>query len=350
MNLLTITSKKRESYKVQLESSLLWESALGIAAITNASILDTLEKKNEFELQKEKMPAELCTELDYVQKNNTWKCLLQLLHTFQSQSSDLHDFTSYIEELLDEKLKYICLPYIGEAYLELRRLAVHGDNDSMRTLMQLTKENSFFPSYIQFICTVNPVELKQHLILVMSLWYETVIAPVSTEILSILNRDTRQKEKMMRTIPSEEFVEWATGGITYSPEPNVQNVLLIPQLTYRPWNVESDIEDSKVFYYPVSDDSIHPDDAYRPPYLLVQKHKALGDEVRLRIIKHLYEKDSTLQEITESLELGKSTVHHHLKLLRAASLVNIRSAKYHLKTQALQTLSQELLLYVTKRS
>ena len=49
------------------------------------------------------------------------------------------------------------------------------------------------------------------------------------------------------------------------------------------------------------------------------KHKALGDEARLRIVKMLFEKERTLQEITERLQLGKSTVHHHLKLLRARS-------------------------------
>ena len=53
------------------------------------------------------------------------------------------------------------------------------------------------------------------------------------------------------------------------------------------------------------------------------KHKALGDEARLRIVKMLFEKERTLQEITERLQLGKSTVHHHLKLLRAAKLVDI---------------------------
>ena len=48
MNALTITGRKRESYKVELEYSLLWECALGIAAITNTTDLDTLEKKRCF--------------------------------------------------------------------------------------------------------------------------------------------------------------------------------------------------------------------------------------------------------------------------------------------------------------
>lgn len=45
----------------------------------------------------------------------------------------------------------------------------------------------------------------------------------------------------------------------------------------------------------------------------------------------LFEKERTLQEITERLQLGKSTVHHHLKLLRSAKLVDIHDGKYVLR-------------------
>ena len=55
----------------------------------------------------------------------------------------------------------------------------------------------------------------------------------------------------------------------------------------------------------------------------------------------LFEKERTLQEITERLQLGKSTVHHHLKLLRAAKLVDIHDGKYVLR-KAVQSLAKEL--------
>ena len=45
----------------------------------------------------------------------------------------------------------------------------------------------------------------------------------------------------------EELVEWSTGGVIYMPEPSVNHVLLIPQIIYRPWNIEADIEDTKCF-------------------------------------------------------------------------------------------------------
>ncbi|MDR4421268.1 ArsR/SmtB family transcription factor, partial [Bacillus paranthracis] len=105
---------------------------------------------------------------------------------------------------------------------------------------------------------------------------------------------------------------------------------------------EADVEDTKVLHDPVANESIHPEDPYEPNYFLVQKHKALGDEARLRIVKMLFEKERTLQEITERLQLGKSTIHHHLKLLRAAKLVDIHDGKYVLRKKAVQLLAKEL--------
>ena len=55
----------------------------------------------------------------------------------------------------------------------------------------------------------------------------------------------------------------------------------------------------------------------------------------------LFEKERTLQEITERLQLGKSTVHHHLKLLRAAKLVDIHDGKYVLRKKSSTVFSRK---------
>ena len=346
MNLLTITGRKRESYQVELEYSLLWESALGIAAITNTPLMDTLERNGEFEKLRLEMPTALKIELDYVEQHNTWKSLLQLLHNFKSNSNDLDKFNEYVHNLSDEELKYSCLPYSGTALQQCRMLAANGNRESVDSLKQAAKDNPFLPTYIEFISQVNVIDFKKHLLAVMSLWIKTVFHTDANHLLTILKRDADEKNSMKEKLSSEEFVAWATDGTEYAPEPSVYRVLLIPQLTYRPWTIVSDIEGTKVFYYPIPNTSIFPDDKYLPNYLFIQKHKALGDEVRLRMIKLLSERDYSLKEITEQLELGKSTVHHHLKILRAASLVGNRFSNYYLKEQSLAALSKELELYL----
>ena len=94
----------------------------------------------------------------------------------------------------------------------------------------------------------------------------------------------------------------------------------------------------KVFHYPVANESIHPEDPYEPNYFS-SKHKALGDEATH--CKNVVRKERTLQEITERLQLGKSTVHHHLKLLRAAKLW-IYMMKYVLRKESSTIVSERI--------
>ncbi|PEJ63075.1 ArsR/SmtB family transcription factor [Bacillus wiedmannii] len=341
MEVYHITSRKRETYHVQVKYSILFECALGIAAITHKRLIDTLEKsQNEWEEIKESLTEEMREHLQFVEEHNTWKALLQLL--YKEDFQDLAQFHAKIDSLSEVDLKYICLPFLGEKYEKKRHLAASGDVTAIYELMELTQDHQFFSAYIRFICNIDVQKLKDHLVAVMTGWYESVIQKEEEKILSILQRDYEAKNQMNKKMKPEEFVEWATGGVNYMPEPSVHNVLLIPQMTYRPWNIEADIEDTKVFHYPVANESIHPENLYEPNYFLVQKHKALGDEARLRIVKILFEKERTLQEITERLQLGKSTVHHHLKLLRAAKLVDIHDGKYVLRKKAVQSLAKEL--------
>lgn len=347
MDVLNLSSRKRETYQVKMEYSLLWECALGIAAITNKPILKTLEKPlSHWEGIRSSLPKKLQEHLDYVELNNTWKALLQLLH--RGRFNELSVFLKFIEDTPDEDFKFMCLPYIGEQYQEVRRKVASGDKNAVNEMKELTIENPFFPKYIEFIYKVDSVSLKDHLYDVMNGWYENVIQEHSTELTTILETDYESKKNMSLKLEPEQLVEWATGGVTYHSEPSVKNVLLIPQYVYRPWNIEADIEGTKVFYYPIANESITPYDRYTPNHFLVLRYKALGDEVRLRIIKLLFEKDRTLQEITTQLELGKSTVHHHLKILRSAKLVEITDSKYTLKKKAIEYLSEELEHFLSK--
>ncbi|WP_404460513.1 ArsR/SmtB family transcription factor [Sutcliffiella horikoshii] len=347
MKLLNITNRKRESYQVSFRHSILLECALGIAAVTNTPLHDSMEKSKVYWSNlRENLSPELQAALDYVEKHNTWKTLLQLCHYHHCEN--LQGFLSFIEELEDSQLKFYSLPYLGNELQEMRRGASEGDKEGCLGLMEATKEHNFFPDYIQFVCESDTAKLKVHLKTVMTKWYEEFVQPSELEICEILQRDVASKREMGEKLTSEQLVEWATGGIDYRAEPNVQEVLLVPQQIYRPWNIEADMEGMKIFYYPVSDESIAPDDRYTPDHFLVAKYKALGDEARLKMVKHMVEKKCTLQELTSLLDLGKSTIHHHLKILRAAKLVDSRDGVYTLRKQALTFMEDDLQRYLDR--
>ncbi len=347
MKLLNITNRKRESYQVSFRHSVLLECALGIAAVTNTRLHDSMEKSRGYWSNlRDNLSPELQGALDYVEKHNTWKALLQLCHYHHCE--DLPEFLSFIEELEGSQLKFYSLPYLGKECQKRRRQASEGDIEASHALVEATKDHNFFPNYIKFICEIDIILLKNHLITVMAKWYEEFVQPSARDICEMLERDVSSKQEMGKKLKPELLVEWATGGIEYRAEPNVQEVLLIPQQIYRPWNIEADMEGSKIFYYPVADESIAPNDRYTPDHFLVAKYKALGDEARLRIVKHLSEKECTLQELTGLLEVGKSTIHHHLKILRAAKLVDGKDGIYSLRKPALDLMENDLQGYLNR--
>ncbi|KGP71241.1 ArsR/SmtB family transcription factor [Pontibacillus yanchengensis] len=343
MEIYSTSNKQRETYQVELKHSLLWEAALGIAAITNTPLKDTLEFTG-WESIKISLNNRMLEHLQYVEDHNTWKALLQLLH--QDDFEDFRSFSMYIRKLSAEEFRYYAIPYLGKIHEARRQKASQQSQEAIEELKSVTQDNPFFPSYIEFICSVDIDEVKTHLIEVLSGWLQAVIEPQQKRLQSILLRDVEAKEHMKERVDSEQFVEWATGGIQYRPEPSVHKVILIPQTIYRPWNVEADLIGAKVFYYPVSNESMHPDKKDIPNQILVQRYKALGDENRLKMLKLVIKRSYTLHELTEELNMSKTTVHHHMKLLKSARLVSSDSSGYKANQTILSSMPQELELFL----
>lgn len=336
MKLLNIGCR-RTTYRVELAYSPLFEAALGIAAATYDQIHPTLERPPSYWKQlHSKLSDEAGKELLYAKQHNTWKTLLHLLHS--RPFSDLESFLAYVKQLSPVELRFCALPYLGEPLQEVRRQAAEGSKEARDSLQDACREHLFFPAYIAHICTVDPDDLRRHLLRLMEGWYLTHVEPHEETIVRTLERDVAQKLAMQGKLSPEALVEWATEG-SCPPEPGVARVLLVPQAIYRPWTIQADAEGTKIFYYPVADESLHSaTDPYRPPLFLVQAFKALGDEQRLRLAKMLAEQDLSLQEIAERLGTAKSTVHHHLSMLRSAHLVETVNGTYKLKRTVLNKL------------
>gem|GEM_PF-780631 len=347
MNLINISSGIKTTYEVTLKYSILWECALGIAASTYDELHHSLEKSKQYWSDIiNKLSSEAQKELEYSKRYNTWSTLLQLLHV--KDFEDLRSFLQYIENSCEKDLRFYSLPYLGKQNEDNRAKASIGDIEARMQLIEICSNHKFFADYIEFICTVSIDILKNHLISLMQAWYETIIKQDEAYTLSILEKDFKAKSIMKKKLTPEKFVEWTIGD-TYVPEPTVTNVLLIPQYIYRPWTVETDDINTKIFYYPISDESIiSNNDRYIPSFTLVQEYKALGDEVRLKMIKFLYEGDKTLQELTEKFDIAKSTVHHHLSLLRSVRIVQTLNSMYHLNKDVLFAIESDMKIYLEK--
>jgi ArsR family transcriptional regulator, zinc-responsive transcriptional repressor len=69
----------------------------------------------------------------------------------------------------------------------------------------------------------------------------------------------------------------------------------------------------------------HPQDLDEETLFLVsQTFKALSDPTRIRILNLLFNKEYSVNEIAESLDLRQSTVSHQLRFLKNLRLVKYR--------------------------
>lgn len=125
---------------------------------------------------------------------------------------------------------------------------------------------------------------------------------------------------------AKSVIEEVTAGIEFDIPLGVRRVVLIPSVVTRPLSLIDEYRGTLLVYYAVADEFID-SDPEAPPSWLVRTYKALSDERRLRILRRLSEGETNLDELTEMLGLSKSTVHHHISILRGAGLIRVRMAR-----------------------
>lgn len=151
----------------------------------------------------------------------------------------------------------------------------------------------------------------------------TSFAPFEMSWTRALTASGRSARALAGTLEPEALIEQVSNGIAYDIPFGTSKLVLVPSVGIRPWTLVSGAGGALVVFYPVADEHLDADpDA--PPRWLVTLHKALGDERRLRMLRRIAESEVGLAELTDLLGLAKSTVFHHIGVLRSAGLVRVR--------------------------
>lgn len=164
--------------------------------------------------------------------------------------------------------------------------------------------------------------------------HREVFAALWAEIAPILERDAEEKRRLAAERRADEVVEEATNGGEYVPEAGISRLLLVPTYLGRPWVNLNRQRDTLVIVHPVGDAALtgSAEEARRRQVLRLAK--ALSDDTRLRALRLMSGSNRSLQELADELGIRKSTMHHHLAVLRAAGLLRLRffEKRYSLRT------------------
>ncbi len=223
------------------------------------------------------------------------------------------------------------------------RAAAEGDGATLASMLDRIEHDRVRQGF-RAVMEGEPERFRDRLAATLRLAAAELL-PDESEFMPALRRDAAEKQAMAGTTAPERLVELATNGVTFSMQPSVSRVVLVPSIVLRPWVVIAEHGSERIFGYPVSDENLNADpDA--PPGWMVAFYKALGDEKRLTILGTLSEEGPlSLGELVERLGLAKSTVHHHVTILRRAGLVRVTvgdEKEYSLRTDALPQASRWL--------
>ena len=79
---------------------------------------------------------------------------------------------------------------------------------------------------------------------------------------------------------------------------------------------------------------------------MIRGHKALGDEVRLKLLYQLVHSSSSLLELSTQFNISKTTLDHQLSLLKAAKFIQVEKGIYSANLSQIHSFSERLTQYL----
>jgi DNA-binding transcriptional ArsR family regulator len=345
---------RRRPLVVEIEASPAYEFLMTLFAFSDAENYATydvsIEWFNDVRIKASPDLLAAIEQLDF-DCNEIGKQMLGLAYDCPAPR-DVQTFIALIEAIDPLELRLHMLGYYVRGHHrttspEIILQAAQGDAEAQKRLLKTSfPDDAEWQRSLRWVLSLEPAAMKSLLLDIFRGWYDEVFREQEQLILPILACDAETKLALKPTVSPEQLIEIAT-GFEYVPEPGIQRVVLIPSYIQRPWNVITERYDTRIFCYPVADESIAADD-HAPPARLVKLAKALADERRLRILKKLATGSYTLQEMAEDFGVAKTTMHHHIITLRSAGLVrmNLSDKRWSLRQGMIDNLGELLNTYL----
>lgn len=213
--------------------------------------------------------------------------------------------------------------------------AANGEPAAARTFLADAPDGPECVTALTGLLSADPTELRDQVLGALRGWDASVFSDHIATVEPLLEREVDRLRRRVHELPERDFLVETTNGAEIVAEPGTEAIELFPQWILRPWNVFWEHGTSQIIGVPIPPlhASANPDD---PPDRLVSLAKALGDERRLRILRRLTVGSYTLQELADHFEIPKSTLLHHLVILRSAGIVRVgpgQMGKYSLRAE-----------------
>ena len=291
-----------------------------------------------------------------------WLSVLGLI-AIAPHPHDPQSVLSWMKQVNPDRLRRWILGYIGGQAADynlsdapsasLVEEAASGDSGALLTVLGDGKEPEERDQFVELFA-MAPIEFRDRLVEALSRFNSEVFSRHHEEFGSAIARAATARRAMATRDSAKDVIEQVTNGLDYEIPLGVTRVVLIPSVVLRPLSLIDRHREMLLVFYALADDFLI-NNPEAPPAWMVKFYKAMSDEKRLRILRRLSEGDTSLDELTTMLDISKSTVHHHITILRAAGLIRIQirpndegkeSKCYGLRPQAFEDASAFLESYM----
>ncbi len=200
--------------------------------------------------------------------------------------------------------------------------AAEGDRTAARKLIEDNSDGPECERALAAVLGLGDEAVAELLVPALRGWRERVFDDLWAEAGPILEREAERLRGRSRELGLDAFLEEATNGADVVAMADIDEVEVFPTWVLRPWNVFWERGSTQVVGVAAQLDrrAADPD---APPTRLVQLARALGDDRRLRVLRRLTVGSYTLQELSEHFGIPKTTLLHHLVILRSVGIVRV---------------------------
>ncbi len=200
--------------------------------------------------------------------------------------------------------------------------AIAGDAGALAEVLGAIGGTRAARATITRLVSAPTADTRDDVVDLVEAWSRRVLPALLEEAGVIIARDVDGRRRRLEAVEPRETVRQALNGVELHPGPWVEEVVLVPTVAMRPFVVPVDHESGVVYLCPVADDAFDADPT-APPRRLVKVAAAMGDPLRLRILRVLGEEPLGATELAERLGVDRTSLHHHLGILRSAGLLAI---------------------------
>lgn len=316
---------------VSVEARAAYELLMSLSAAAERANASSFEIGPAwFERTEERAGADLLARVDRLTAGCGW--VFGNILGLAIDTPEPRDGPAFIRHLAGLASRDVHLTLVGYTLRPFRRAtepaiisaAVDGDPGARRAFLRSSfPDHPTWPGALRGLLRMTSGEAAALLREVVSSWHERVFDAEAPALMALAERDAAQKRAALATAGGPRVIDLATRGWDYVAEPGVSQVILAPSVVQRPWNVTADHGHTRIFCYSVADETLASVTG-DPPAFLVRRLKALADERRLRILRRLVGERLSLMELAEDFGVSKTTIHHHLAILRSAGLIHLR--------------------------